>query len=321
MMVWQHNDSAENSKSQPLVTVIIPTYNRADLVKGAIESVLAQSYSQWELLVVDDASTDETSTILQGMSDERIRYIRHSQNRGGSAARNTGLAQAKGAYIAFLDSDDEWLPTKLEKQVAHFEHLPLNVGLVYTGALVVRDGGVQEEQRPVHRGSLFRQLLLDNVIVGSGSAVMIRSTVLENVPAFDEALPARQDLDFWVRVAQHYIIDFVDEVLLVIYASKQSDRITTNATKVLNGRVIFLRKFEQDMRELNVLHIYLYRLGQQYQRLLGDRVAARQWYREAIKVRPWALYGYGLYALSYLPLFVYQMFDGIKRQFLHLSRK
>jgi D-inositol-3-phosphate glycosyltransferase len=187
MMVWQHNDSAENSKSQPLVTVIIPTYNRADLVKGAIESVLAQSYSQWELLVVDDASTDETSTILQGMSDERIRYIRHSQNRGGSAARNTGLAQAKGAYIAFLDSDDEWLPTKLEKQVAHFEHLPLNVGLVYTGALVVRDGGVQEEQRPVHRGSLFRQLLLDNVIVGSGSAVMIRSTVLENVPA---ALPA-----------------------------------------------------------------------------------------------------------------------------------
>ncbi len=304
---------------KPLVTVIIPTYNRAQMVKRAIDSVLEQSYTHWELLVIDDASTDETAEVVQSMTDGRIHYLRHDTNRGGSAARNTGLAQAQGAYIAFLDSDDAWLPTKLEKQVACFERLPAAVGLVYTGALVVRDDGVQDEQRPIHRGNLFRQLLLENVVVGSGSAVMIKRAVLEQVPTFDETLPARQDLDFWVRVARHYLMDFVDEVLLVIYASKTSDRITTNATKVLNGRLIFLQKFEQDMREAGVLPIYLYRLGQQYQRLIGDRQQARRWYRAAIKAKPTAFYAYLLYLLSFLPNGCYRLFDKAKRPFRPLT--
>ena len=307
----------DNFISLPLVTVIIPTYNRAKLVERAVKSVLTQSYKQWELLVVDDASTDNTPMTMQNITqiDKRVRYIRHQMNQGGSAARNTGLSQAQGDYIAFLDSDDEWLPTKLEKQIACFERLPANVGLVYTGALIVRDDGVEEEQRPVYRGHLFRQLLLENVVVGSGSAVMIKRTVLNDVPDFDEALPARQDLDFWVRVARYYLIDFVDEVLLVIYASKQSNRITTNSAKVLDGRLIFLRKFERDMRDASVLHIYLYRLGQQYQRLIGDRTQARHWYQMAIKVKPTGLYGYGLYLLSFMPNSWYCLFDNAKRLF------
>jgi O-antigen biosynthesis protein len=306
---------------EPLVTVIIPTYNRADLLPRAIESVRAQTYTHWELFVVDDASTDTTPDVVGRIVDSRVHYVRHSENRGGSAARNTGLAQAQGDYIAFLDSDDEWLPTKLEKQIGRFAQLAPEVGLVYTGALIVRDNDVQKRQMPVYRGQLFRKLLLENVVIGGGSSPMIKRVVLRIVQSFDENLPARQDIDFWLRIARYYLIDYVDEVLVVMYMEDDLGRITANIEKFIQGRLLFLKKFERDMYDAGVLHIYLYRLGQQYQRLAEDRVTARQWYRKAIRIRPLALYGYGLYFLSFLPSFFYQMFDGIKRQFLYLSRK
>ena len=113
--------------SGPLVTVIIPTYNRANQISRAIHSVQAQSYKHWELLIVDDASNDDTAKIISNIADSRIQYIRHETNQGAAAARNTALAQAKGEYIAFLDSDDEWIPAKLEKQVIYFEQLPASV--------------------------------------------------------------------------------------------------------------------------------------------------------------------------------------------------
>ena len=101
----------------PVVSVIIPTYNRAHLIGRAIRSVLDQTYQDWELIVVDDASTDDIPGIVKGFTDGRVKYIRHDENKGAAAARNTGIQAARGAYIAFLDSDDEWLPEKLERQV------------------------------------------------------------------------------------------------------------------------------------------------------------------------------------------------------------
>src|SRR4030042_5052103 len=105
----------------PTVSIIIPTYNRAHLVMRAINSVLDQSFQDFEIIIVDDASRDNTEKMVSGIRDKRIFYIRHEKNRGGSAARNTGIKQARGEYIAFLDSDDEWLPEKLEKQLKVLE--------------------------------------------------------------------------------------------------------------------------------------------------------------------------------------------------------
>ena len=119
------------------VSVIIPTYNRAACLKLALASVLNQTYQNFEIIVVDDASTDGTADVVRGFADARITYVRHDVNRGkvgaGAAARNSGIARAQGTYIAFLDDDDEWLPEKLARQVAVLDRGPRSVGAIYTG--------------------------------------------------------------------------------------------------------------------------------------------------------------------------------------------
>lgn len=114
----------------PKVSVVIPTHNRSSLLRRAIQSVLDQTYQDFEIIVVDDASTDDTEAVVKGFADERIRYVRHSENRGEAASRNTGIRLAKGEYIAGHDDDDVWLPPKLEKQVKAFEKASPKVGVV-----------------------------------------------------------------------------------------------------------------------------------------------------------------------------------------------
>ena len=120
--------------AKPIVSVVIPTFNRAHLIMRALQSVLTQTFTAWETIVVDDGSTDDTETVVLSLGDSRIRYCRQPENRGPAAARNRGMREAKGEFIAFLDSDDEWFPDKLELQVARFRELPETVGLIYTGA-------------------------------------------------------------------------------------------------------------------------------------------------------------------------------------------
>jgi glycosyltransferase involved in cell wall biosynthesis len=118
---------------KPTVSVIIPTYNRAHLIGRAIQSVLKQTYQDFEVIVVDDGSIDNTEEVVKKIQENRVYYYKHDKNKGGSAARNTGISLAKGEYIAFQDSDDEWLPEKLEKQIGVFNNQTKNVGVVYTG--------------------------------------------------------------------------------------------------------------------------------------------------------------------------------------------
>src|SRR3990167_7894784 len=119
----------------PLVTVIIPTYNRFELLKKALVSVLNQSFEDFEVLIIDDCSQDQTSRIPEYSADSRIRYIKNDRNKGMSAVRNIGIRNSKGTYIAFLDDDDEWMPDKLEKQMSLLIPGPPNLGAVYTGSI------------------------------------------------------------------------------------------------------------------------------------------------------------------------------------------
>lgn len=120
-----------------LVSVIIPTYNRANLILQAVKSVLNQTYKNFEIIIVDDGSSDNTEDVINVIHDNRIRYIKHAINKGASAARNTGIREAKGKYIAFQDSDDHWLPDKLEKQVKRIENTPDHVGAVFGGYWII----------------------------------------------------------------------------------------------------------------------------------------------------------------------------------------
>ena len=197
-------------KENPTVSVIVPTYNRADLVGRAIESVLEQTYKDFELIVVDDDSKDNTREIIHEFNDPRIRYICHDKNKGGSAARNTGIDLAKGKYIALLDSDDEWIKEKLGKQVTKLRERS-NVGLVSTGAVHFsgdNNGKVLRKDIQQYRGEIFEELLMKgNVVSGGGSSALIKAECFENVGNFDERLKSSQDYDMWIRIAKKYEID------------------------------------------------------------------------------------------------------------------
>ena len=154
------------SKEKPTVSVIIPTYNRAKLLPRAIKSVLNQTFKDFEVIIVDDGSTDNTEEVINEFQkhNKRIKYIRHEKNKGAAAARNTGIKIAQGEYIAFQDSDDEWLPNKLEKQMEIFESAPAEIGVVYTdyGEWVI----VEKSIYPLSKEFRKRVIFTLNFLIG-----------------------------------------------------------------------------------------------------------------------------------------------------------
>lgn len=228
------------------VSVIIPTHNRAALVGRAVRSALHQSHRDLEVIVVDDGSTDDTPSVIAGFADTRVRYIVHTMNKGGGAARNSGIEAADGEYIAFLDSDDEWLPDKLERQIAAFQQSDAAVAAIYTGFAVIDAAGrVTAVRIPRHRGVILSELWCAN-IVRTVSTVVVRRAALRRVGGFDPTLPACQDWDLWLRLAHVYRFDFLPEVLVRYHASSFG-RITHNAQAVVDGHVRIAEKYLQEL--------------------------------------------------------------------------
>jgi glycosyltransferase involved in cell wall biosynthesis len=287
-------------QSSSPVSVIIPTYNRAHLVGRAIRSVLAQTYEDWECIMVDDCSTDDTEAVVKGFSDPRIRYVRREKNGGGSAARNTGIREARGKYLAFLDSDDEWRTQKLEKQIHIFEASDLsNVGLVYCGASMIYDRWV-EVHRPRCRGNTAYRALLKSDPIGSTSRVMIERRVLLEVGGFDEALPARQDHDLWLRIAEYYQVDFSPECLVILHRGETESRITTNWPAVARAHELFYHKHRERMIAEKLEYAHVTRVGIQFHRS-GQVTLARTWYRKALTTKPRGLMARACLLFSGLP--------------------
>ena len=224
---------------KPLVSVIIPTFNRAHVVYRAIDSVLQQTFSNYEIIVVDDNSADDTQEVLESRYGNKIKYIQKNINEGLSAARNTGIEASAGAYIAFLDDDDIWMPDKLVLQVEAMKKNS-DIGLSYCGCIMAReDGSVVKEVRPAKRGNIFEELLYQNYIFGSGSVILIKKDILPKTGSFDVNLTACEDWDLCIRVARDYQIDFVEK-LLVKYMVREDNmhndiyRMEKNTFAVLN---------------------------------------------------------------------------------------
>jgi glycosyltransferase involved in cell wall biosynthesis len=204
--------NAIGQAAPPFVSVIVPTYNRGWILKEAIDSVLTQNFTDFELIVIDDGSSDETPDRLRIYGD-RIRVVRQN-HRGVSAARNAGIRLARGEWVALLDSDDTWLPAKLEAQVAFFKAFP-KAHICQTQEIWMRNG-VRVNPRRRHRkgsGMIFERSLA--LCLVSPSAVMIRKSLLDEVGGFDESLPACEDYDLWLRIAWKYPIHLIDRPLIV----------------------------------------------------------------------------------------------------------
>ena len=196
------------------VTVVIATYNRVNLLPRAVESVLAQTFTDYEIVIVDDCSSDNTQEVIAGFDDPRIRAFRHGRNRGQSAAQNTGISNAKGQYIAFLDDDDEYLPVNLEARVHRMDKASCKVGLVYGWRDEVDDstGEVRPFIRQTSEGDLFEYLLGLNPFGGTLD-FMVRLSVALEFEGFDESFHLGEDALFIARIAQRYHIAVVPQVI------------------------------------------------------------------------------------------------------------
>ena len=207
----------------PKVSVVIPTYNRADFICDAIESVLAQTYKDYEVIVVDDGSTDNTREVLKKYGD-RIKYI-YQENKRQGAARNTGIKNSTGEYIAFLDSDDTWLPHKLEKDVACIES-DSKIGLVYSNVVKV----YSSTGKPLYEktdtvkptGDVLEQVVL-RCFISPGSNPLVRKECFMKVGLFNESRDVVEDYEMVVRIASEYHFGHVNEITTKYRVHKNND--------------------------------------------------------------------------------------------------
>jgi glycosyltransferase involved in cell wall biosynthesis len=201
-----------HESKNPLISVIIPTHNRGWIVKEAIDSVLAQDFTDYELIVVDDGSTDKTPDLLD-LYEKKIVVVRQ-KNKGVSAARNKGIATAAGRWIAFLDSDDLWMPKKLSTQVGFFRSHP-DALVCQTEEIWIRNG-VRVNPKRRHQkysGMIFERSL--ELCLVSPSAVMIDRGLFDIVGLFDENLPTCEDYDLWLRISSRYPVFLIDCPLII----------------------------------------------------------------------------------------------------------
>lgn len=226
----------------PLVTVVIPVHNRADLLPRAIDSVLAQTWQDFEIIVVDDGSTDKTQDVIASYGD-RVRCL-YQKNSGAASARNLGISQGKGHYVAFLDSDDEWLPDKLQRQLVFCDNHPEYV-LVFTDMREVVDNKIVSGAylhsggyRRINDSDCYGALLDENFIFTP--TVIVRRDILDNVGGFDCSLRICEDRDLWLRIAAQYPIGFLDMPLTIRH--RHGSNLTTDTELFLLSHIALYKK-------------------------------------------------------------------------------
>lgn len=279
-----------------LVSVIIPTHNRADLLPRAVWSVLKQTYSNLECIIVDDASNDDTEGVVRQFADSRLVYLHHETNRHASAARNTGIMHAKGGLIAFLDDDDEWLLTKLEKQVRLMQKLSERVAMTYCWMDRYDGKNVVSECRPQLRGDIFK-CTLDRQPIGNASTLVVRRSVIEKVGGFDESLARGNDGDFIRRVCHDYEVDFVPEVLVKYHIGHGHKRITRfdeqGVKNAIKAHSIKLTKFKDELHKYPKQTANIYASLAYHYSQLGDWHNVIGFYWKAFTTFPFSVRVYG----------------------------
>ncbi len=231
----------------PPVSVVIPTYNSASAVREALESVLAQTYSDFEVIVVDDGSTDNTESVMRSFGD-RVSYLKQD-NRGAGAARNQGIQRSRGEYVAFLDSDDLWLPTKLAEQVPLLDR-DSEIGLVYSDWAVVSEQGETDSSHlrnlPAASGYVFDDLVQSGFILTSGTVV--RRSCLDDVGYFDETLSIAQDYDLWLRICYRWKVALVNKPLVT--KRNWNGSLSSNLPKTAAERIMLFEKGLKSFRDM-----------------------------------------------------------------------
>jgi glycosyltransferase involved in cell wall biosynthesis len=288
------------SASVPTVSVILPTYNRARLLPRAIASVLGQSFTDFELLVVDDGSTDDTEAVMRGFGDERVKFLPAERNLGDAGARNRAAAVARGDWLAFQDSDDEWLPGKLQRQMDYAGSLPEDFAAVGSTLLRFLGGPVERVSWPlIEAGAAAGEVSRARFVEGFCAylqSLVVRRSVFAELGGFDTQIKSRSDFDFCLRLSRRYRIAALNEVLALSYEtpegiSLRSDYRLADIRYILNSHRDLI---EADRR---TAARYWYELAKA-ELVAGDAGAGRRAAWRALGYRPGRPLAWALLALS-----------------------
>jgi glycosyltransferase involved in cell wall biosynthesis len=282
----------------PKVSVIIPTYNRAEVLRSAIESAINQTFNDIEIIVCDDKSTDNTREVVRSIPDGRIKYILNNGKKGPSATRNAAILVSRGKYITFLDDDDEWVPNKLQKQVELLDKCPENICGIYSNRLVKDRSNNHiistNPQVKKLRGNLLYQLAIGNPI--HTSTVLLRKLCFDEIGIFDETMSYMEDRDLWIRLSMKWNFEYIDEPLTIAFVHQQG-HLSENLGGQTSGRGKLLQKyndlFKRDRKTWSKMHLLQ---GAQYCQLKNMKKGRKNIFK-AIKINPFNFKAY-LHLLS-----------------------
>ncbi len=299
---------------EPVVSVIISTYNRAQFLIKAIESVLNQTFQSFELIIVDDGSTDETEKIVKEFQkkDKRIKYILLEENSGGpSKPKNIGIDISSGKYLAFLDDDDEWFPEKLEKQLDIFKNNN-NLTLVACNSLdVYEEKGTIKKYKIKKRKDYF-VAILESCFIHSSSSVIVKKDALNNVGFFDENLKIGEDWDMWIRILSQYHFSFTEEPLFKYHIHNKNISQKLCEKDSIGDHLSIFNKHKKHY--LNNHKIYSNKLrydGTRY--MLSSQVKnAQKAFLKSIKINPLNLKSYLYFFISFLGIKIYKNLNFLK---------
>jgi glycosyltransferase involved in cell wall biosynthesis len=268
--------------------------------------------------VVDDASKDNTSEVVSSFNDRKIKYICHQVNKGGSATRNTGIANSSYEYIAFLDDDDEWLPEKLKEQVDVLENCSPKIGGVYTGHIKVVNNSsrsILEVWTPKKKGDIHNEMFKANW-VSTTSSLLLRRECFERVGLFDESLPSFQDYDMWIRISREFHFEYIKEPLVKYYVHE--NKIWTNLEALSKGMEIMLKKYSQSLALRKNCSRYYLSLGVHYCYNKNTK-KGREAFIKAIRLDPFEIRHYFNFGISILGPGAYKKLKEINKKVLSLK--
>lgn len=249
----KQNMPAQTKLLIPAVSVIIPTFNREKFIGAAIESILQQIYQDFEIIVVDDGSTDGTAEIIKLFPTDKLRYI-YQKNRGRSNARNHALSIAKGRYIAFLDSDDLYLPGKLELQVSYMEEHP-EVDMIYTSAYCMDENGnsINHYYDAKVSGRIYKDIAFFVPVTITLPTVMARREVFDKVGGFDEKMERFEDTDMWRRISKHFFIAAISEPTCKLRTHSDNSLIAQDPQKIVKALDYYASKIFREDADVGVI--------------------------------------------------------------------
>ena len=244
----------------PYVSVILPTFNRAQTLLRAVGSVLNQTFEDFELIVIDDGSTDETPALIGSLTDRRLIYIQRSSNSGVSAARNSAIRASRGRLIAFQDSDDEWEPQKLERQIERMEACDPHLGVVYAPFIQHNQTSISLFPKPgeLVDGDIHTNLLYRNLV--SAQLAVVKRECFERVGLFDESLFCLVDWELWLRVSRAYHFAYVNQPLAQVYFTSNS--ISSHKNSLAQALEKIIQKHRNDfLSQPEAMALHQYEIG------------------------------------------------------------